>query len=489
MGSCFSSPALSTVSVPLPVTSDGWARVGLPALVEAYTWLTRQQQKGSAPVKTRLRVWSGRNDGAPYEDVEEDAASLRDVRVSLKRMALTPRPHAETLASAAFLRAVAFCAANARVLAACPLTYRLKVRLCDLHTLVPEIIPERVQELLRVFRDIDVRQCGQVTDVELDRWITLRGEKVQLTESVFWPLLWKASSLRSHKSMCADEFVTAVDRLCTLTEDQLRRMGFWSLACVGKEPGATPFIAVSSLPYVFRDFRNAARDGKHVSRKLLEILRERSKQLARSERPAARLQKEIAFEHLLQQGRNYIGAVPATPVRADASDSEGDSSSAESEEEEEEEQEQVGEEGAGVERRRQKVRHLRRPLVLSSSDLLSYDDFLHVCNASGYALFDLTYLQVHFRSCTLGTRWWEGRMAKMERHRREHGAFTGKGRLTAWGYDEGRFEEQPEEFDPAIDVAPPTVRVEPLMVTRGAAWAMQVGDDAPLSPPADARAV
>ena len=372
MGCCASSPDLDAreasdtatsilVPVPLPRTPEEWARAGVPALLRVHGWLrTRALEnaprlRGTQRLMVRMAYFlppapqpNGTHPTALDEEgepMEEDDASLRAAAANLGNTAYGAP---NLLRIPAFYRAAAWAAANTALLAAeCDATFLLPLHAAACHTLAPALPLPHVATLLRVFRDaVPAPSSGFLDGPDLALLLGLE-RKASLLESAFFPLLFRSAARGPGEgaaglALSAAQWVTAVDAVCSLTEQGLLRLSFYHFARVGlawnggaeeqgeggegsgsgsgsgSAPPPSPYIAVSSLTAFFSEFREAARDPTHPSRQLLDELRLRARACARAEAggsgsPAWRA-KEAAYAAFISSARR--GLLPVLPVHS-----------------------------------------------------------------------------------------------------------------------------------------------------------------------------
>lgn len=361
------------VPVPLPRTLEDWARAGTPALLRVHSWLrvraleNAPRLRGTSHLMVRMSYFMpplGRpsaspagvtffdSSGGPEEEegepIEEDDAGLRAVASNLGNSAFGAP---NLLHLPAFCRAAAWVSHNTALLAAeCDATFLLPCTAPSCHTLAPPLPVVATCGLLRVFRDAaPAPSAGYIDGPDVALLLGLE-RKASLLESVFFPILFR-SCARGPGETCpglalaAPQWVTAVDAFCSLSEQALLRLSFYHFARVGlalqyerdaahhprerlptgvgagatpaatSAPPPTPYIAVSSLPSFFPEFREAVVDPMHPSRPLLDEMRLRARVAARAEKGGAGSSswrgKEAAYAAFIGGARR--GMLPALP--------------------------------------------------------------------------------------------------------------------------------------------------------------------------------
>lgn len=243
---CAPQHAVLTQSCPLDVES--WARLGVVEVIRAHKWLSKRLERpprkdDALVIRVRFEV---RGPNRHPLEVSETPATLSKQREALRELQKRrARVGAGNLLNdATFLRAVTWLVLNRAVLTIAPLTYRCRVSYRQCHTLLPEMPARKARALLQIAADLARKSFkagktsgdadvmpGVITEDGLARWIS--KEKDTIGDSVFFPFFFFLVEPITKRQLTAWEFVQCVDRLCTMTEEQLLRWAFYNLARVG----------------------------------------------------------------------------------------------------------------------------------------------------------------------------------------------------------------------------------------------------------------
>lgn len=215
----------------VPCTEQAWARTGVEIMLRMFKWLisqrsSRLQLSFLAPIPGKDQVTF----------VNESVESLRQIASELSslRSASTLDPEQITVTHiVAFQRLAAFLTApkNLNLLTRrSGLRWTVPLRFITPHTLSPELPPSAITKLYEIFAKIDKQNQGEIDESDLDRWISKVPSYDSVCESVYFPLLFSIPVVERDGYLSAPEFITAIDRLCTLSRRQLFRLAFAYLA-------------------------------------------------------------------------------------------------------------------------------------------------------------------------------------------------------------------------------------------------------------------
>ena len=261
MGCCFSSSGEESLSrdpldailipIPLPRTLEEWARAGVPALLRVHNWLRVRAaenaplSRGSNRLLVRMAYFippEGNHEGEEFDEevgeaVEEDDAALRAAAANVGNAA---HGAPNLLKIPVWRRAASWVLANSLILSAhCDVQLQLPLEGGRCATLAPALSSTHVHTLLQIFREYsDPSGNGFIEGPQVGELLGLE-RKVSLQESAFFPLLFHAATYgggvgaRHPLSLTAPQWITAVDALCSLSEEGLLRLSFYHFARVG----------------------------------------------------------------------------------------------------------------------------------------------------------------------------------------------------------------------------------------------------------------
>lgn len=195
MGCCTSSVVL--VPAPIPTDVEGvaaWGRLGVGNVLRAYTVL-----------------YSG---GKTKQERQDGRERVNAVTRQLRPIADAPNPIREP----AFIDAANFLISQRSILESKgTLRMTAKLQLRNLHTLQPELPVSRVSRLVSLFKRINKSGSGHINEWEMEQWLSKKGEKESISQSVFFKMLFRVVDPVVPRTLRCDEFVVlgaSARRLC-----------------------------------------------------------------------------------------------------------------------------------------------------------------------------------------------------------------------------------------------------------------------------------
>lgn len=435
MGCGASSAAL--VASPLPASIDEFVRAGVRQTLHCHMYLqdARKREVHKPPEQWRVVMEHEVSIDGSVVPIHETVSALADAYAVARALPAS----ADLAHEMAFLRVASFCLSNMELLkAARSLKFLLPMPFTAVPTLLPEMEGRRVARLATVFNRANNSRDGLLDAAEMER--LLFNEKASIGDCVFFPLLFRIVIPVRPRRLTAPEFVTTCDRFCTLTSEQLLRLAFFYFATVGTEPGAVPYIAVSTLPRKFVRFRDAAHDWTHPSAQLLHELRALRAAHAHAQNTRAGEARAVAYAALVSAAASAEGGLEeewdeqpldaGAVVAAAAAEAPGAVP-----------EEEWGEAVDAARAATAAAVAASRVVDVTDGphDLVSWHDFSTLARRSPSVFFDLTYLQLQLRRVTLGEPAWARRTQQVQRWAERHGGAYGASAGHHWGYAPSRW--------------------------------------------------
>lgn len=524
MGNCgsrhYNLPAVT------PRTTEEWARIGLRETLKVHKWLTQQLVKQEAKQKRssvksntggtndntvssslpsspgtdttssstpptvfdsslviRVRYTISSHSGVGDLEIYETPATLAAVREDIRNLARDiggahRLGEGNVLHEDRFLRIAGWLVMNRAIVTTCPIPLTMRLLPTQCHTLLPELTTHKIKQLLQRSRILmnksDIHNSYVISEFAVDRWLS--KEKASIGDSVFFPFFWRVvdtslvlpsdHSANAHLRYTPAEFVQAVDRFCTFTEEELLRFVFFCLARIGTAPGETPFISLSSLTKEFSELQEAWLDRTHPSRSFLDEIKKRMSILNKNMDERVRIMKTAAcVTYSEKYDRSNI-------------DTESTSSSSHPNY-----------------HYTQSRRSSFNSLVKGPEDLMTVGEFLDMAKRSPISVFDAIYLQLHMRRKTFGEDFWVARQKDILNLRarsrasivfpsnKEGGENASSssassnsdsfGNLYYYGYDAQRMDPLPDPY--SLSTLPTLAKIEPLQVSLAVRFALASG--------------
>ena len=519
MGGCSSTNY--KLATGTPRTIEDWARIGLRETLKVHKWLSqqlviqetarkKQQQQQQNKNKTdntnetdtsntitstssniqdntiqiRVRFTVNNHTGSGDLEIYETPATLAAVREDIRALAReiggTHRlGDGNILREDRFLRIAGWLVVNRSFVTTCPIPLYMKLAPNQCHTLLPELTIHKIRQLLQRSRILmtksELHNAVVITEFAVDRWLS--KEKASIGDSVFFPFFWRvvdssvilpteitpASRLRYTPA----EFVQAVDRFCTFTEEELLRFAFFCLARVGTDPGETPFIAVSSLTKEFIELHEASKDRTHPSRSFLDETKKRITILSKSMDERVRVLKTAACVTLSEKYDREQLELNQSSTNVNNNVSHQSSNN----------------------KYRSKAPTFFS-IVKGPEDLMTVAEFLDMAKRSPISVFDIVYLQLHMRRRTFGEEFWLNRQRDINllrsrskasiamtksHHKSKELEDTGDdfGSLYYYGYDAQRAKPLQDPY--TLTTLPTLAKVEALSVPLAVRFALASG--------------